>query len=150
MYREAITIAIIVPDEDGNLKIKQIEEFIDSKSHLDCGGSQEGTTQGSGTYTARRNRIQPRLMEALQALKVGAAVVMVRLAGTRCRRLSRTASRSSSVTDKSQLRTSMNSRSILPMSRLPNVFETMAKCMFFRVESLAYLEATMRGPRKTR
>ena len=49
MYREAITIAIIVPDEDGNLKIKQIEEFTDSKSHLDCGGSREDTTQGSGS-----------------------------------------------------------------------------------------------------
>ena len=30
VFREGITIATIVPDEEGNLKIKRIEEFIDS------------------------------------------------------------------------------------------------------------------------
>jgi len=35
MIRESIFIAHIVTDEDGNLKIKQIEEFTDSKSLLD-------------------------------------------------------------------------------------------------------------------
>jgi hypothetical protein len=35
MVREMIYIAHIVPDEDGNLKIKTIEEFTDSKSYLD-------------------------------------------------------------------------------------------------------------------
>ena len=35
MTREAIFIIHIVTDEDGSLKIKQIEDFIDSKSHLD-------------------------------------------------------------------------------------------------------------------
>lgn len=33
--RESIYIARIVTDEGGNLKIKQIEEFTDSKAHLD-------------------------------------------------------------------------------------------------------------------
>ncbi|KAF9780782.1 hypothetical protein BJ322DRAFT_1081658 [Thelephora terrestris] len=32
---EAITIAHIVTDEDGTLKIKTLEDFVDSKSHLD-------------------------------------------------------------------------------------------------------------------
>jgi len=35
MTREAITIAHIVTDQDGSLKIKKIEDFIDSKSYLD-------------------------------------------------------------------------------------------------------------------
>lgn len=35
MTYEAIIIAHIVTDEDGSLKIKQIEEFVDSKSFLD-------------------------------------------------------------------------------------------------------------------
>lgn len=34
MNRESIFIGHIVTDEDGNLKIKQIEEFTDSKAHL--------------------------------------------------------------------------------------------------------------------
>ena len=33
--RESILINHIVTDEDGSLKIKQVEEFTDSKSHLD-------------------------------------------------------------------------------------------------------------------
>ena len=33
--RESIYIAQTVTDEDGSLKIKQIEEFTDSKAHLD-------------------------------------------------------------------------------------------------------------------
>jgi hypothetical protein len=33
--RESICIAQIVTDEDGSLKIKQLEDFTDSKSHLD-------------------------------------------------------------------------------------------------------------------
>lgn len=33
--RESIIIAHIVTDEDGSLKIKQVEEFMDSKAHLD-------------------------------------------------------------------------------------------------------------------
>jgi len=33
--RESIYIAQIIVDEDGSLKIKQMEEFTDSKSHLD-------------------------------------------------------------------------------------------------------------------
>jgi len=32
---EAITIAHVVTDEDGSLKIKKIEEFIDSKTFLE-------------------------------------------------------------------------------------------------------------------
>ena len=35
MIREAILIVHIATDEDGSLKIRQIEDFIDSKSHLD-------------------------------------------------------------------------------------------------------------------
>jgi hypothetical protein len=35
MNRESIFIGNIVTDEDGSLKIKQIEEFTDSKSYLD-------------------------------------------------------------------------------------------------------------------
>ena len=35
MTYEAINILHIVTDEDGSLKIKKIEEFIDSKSYLD-------------------------------------------------------------------------------------------------------------------
>ena len=35
MIREAILIVHIATGEDGSLKIKQIEDFIDSKSHLD-------------------------------------------------------------------------------------------------------------------
>ena len=33
--RETITIAHIVTDEDGSLKIKQVEEFVDTKDELD-------------------------------------------------------------------------------------------------------------------
>jgi hypothetical protein len=33
--REAISIIHIVTDEDGSLKIKLLEEFVDSKSQLD-------------------------------------------------------------------------------------------------------------------
>ena len=33
--RESIFIDHIVTDDDGSLKIKHVEEFIDSKSHLD-------------------------------------------------------------------------------------------------------------------
>ena len=33
--RESIMIDHIVTDEDGSLKIKQVEEFTDSKVHLD-------------------------------------------------------------------------------------------------------------------
>jgi hypothetical protein len=33
--RESIFIADIVTDEDGSLKIKQLEEFTDSKAELD-------------------------------------------------------------------------------------------------------------------
>ena len=36
MNHEGITIAHIVPDGDGNLKIKTLEDFIDSKTHLDA------------------------------------------------------------------------------------------------------------------
>ena len=35
MYHEAIFIVHVVTDEDGSLKIKQIEEFADSKAELD-------------------------------------------------------------------------------------------------------------------
>jgi len=35
MNRESIFIGHIVTDEDGNLKIRHIEEFTDSKAHLD-------------------------------------------------------------------------------------------------------------------
>jgi len=35
MNRESIFIGHIVTDGDGSLKIKQIEEFTDSKAHLD-------------------------------------------------------------------------------------------------------------------
>lgn len=35
MIRESIFIGHIVTDEDGSLKIKQIEEFTDSKAYLD-------------------------------------------------------------------------------------------------------------------
>ena len=35
MNREMILIAHIVTDEGGNLKIKEIEEFTDSKAYLD-------------------------------------------------------------------------------------------------------------------
>ena len=35
MVYEAIDITDVEKDEDGNLKIKQIQEFIDSKSFLD-------------------------------------------------------------------------------------------------------------------
>ena len=35
MYHEAIFITQVVTDEDGSLKIKQIEEFTDSKAELD-------------------------------------------------------------------------------------------------------------------
>ena len=34
MIRESIFIGHIVADEDGNLKIKQMEEFTDSKAYL--------------------------------------------------------------------------------------------------------------------
>jgi hypothetical protein len=33
--RESIFIADIVPDEDGNLKIKKLEDFTDSKAEYD-------------------------------------------------------------------------------------------------------------------
>ena len=33
--RESIYILYIVTDEDGSLKIKQLEDFTDSKTHLD-------------------------------------------------------------------------------------------------------------------
>jgi len=36
--RESILIAQIVTDDDGSLKIKQIEEFTDSKGHVDMLG----------------------------------------------------------------------------------------------------------------
>lgn len=36
MTYEAISIAHIVTDEDGNLKIKQFEQFVDSKTYLDA------------------------------------------------------------------------------------------------------------------
>lgn len=36
VFREAIVIATIVTDNDGGLKIKRIEEFIDSKGHLEA------------------------------------------------------------------------------------------------------------------
>ena len=35
MTRESILIARVVPDEDGSLKIQRLEEFTDSKAHLD-------------------------------------------------------------------------------------------------------------------
>ena len=35
LTRESITIAHIVTDEDGNLKIKHVEDFADSKAHFD-------------------------------------------------------------------------------------------------------------------
>jgi len=35
MNRESIFIGHIVTDEDGSLKIRRIEEFTDSKAHLD-------------------------------------------------------------------------------------------------------------------
>lgn len=35
MIREMILIVHIVPDEDGSLKIKTLEEFTDSKGYLD-------------------------------------------------------------------------------------------------------------------
>ena len=35
MNRESIFIGHIVIDEDGSLKIKQMEDFTDSKAHLD-------------------------------------------------------------------------------------------------------------------
>jgi hypothetical protein len=35
MCRESIFIGHIVTDEDGSLKLRQIEEFTDSKAHLD-------------------------------------------------------------------------------------------------------------------
>jgi len=35
VIRESIIIAQIVTDDDGSLKIKQIEDFTDSKSHFD-------------------------------------------------------------------------------------------------------------------
>ena len=35
MTRESIYIAQIVTDDDGSLKIKRIEDFTDSKAHLD-------------------------------------------------------------------------------------------------------------------
>lgn len=35
MNREMILIAQIVTDEDGSLKVKQLEEFTDSKAYLD-------------------------------------------------------------------------------------------------------------------
>jgi len=35
MPYEAITISHIVPDENGDLVIKKIEEFIDSKTYLE-------------------------------------------------------------------------------------------------------------------
>ena len=35
MVRESIFVAHIAPDEEGNLKIKLLEEFTDSKAHLD-------------------------------------------------------------------------------------------------------------------
>ena len=35
MIRESIFILDIVADEDGSLKIKRMEEFTDSKAHLD-------------------------------------------------------------------------------------------------------------------
>lgn len=35
MNRESISIIHFVTDEDGSLKIKQIEEFIDTKTYFD-------------------------------------------------------------------------------------------------------------------
>ena len=35
MVREMILIVEIVPDQDGSLKIKTLEEFTDSKAYLD-------------------------------------------------------------------------------------------------------------------
>lgn len=35
LKREAILIAHVVTDDDGSLKIKQIEEFVDTKSQLE-------------------------------------------------------------------------------------------------------------------
>jgi len=35
LTRESTTTAHIVADEDGNLKVKQMEEFTDSTAHLD-------------------------------------------------------------------------------------------------------------------
>lgn len=35
MTRESIFIGHMVADDEGNLKIKRIEEFTDSKGHLD-------------------------------------------------------------------------------------------------------------------
>ena len=35
MNRESIFIAHIATDEDGSLKVKQIEDFTDSKAYLD-------------------------------------------------------------------------------------------------------------------
>ena len=45
--RESILIDHIVTDEDGSLKIKQVEEFTDSKSHLDF-------IQAMGAATAKK------------------------------------------------------------------------------------------------
>jgi hypothetical protein len=36
MNRELISIAYIISDENGSLKIKRIEEFTDSRAELDC------------------------------------------------------------------------------------------------------------------
>ena len=35
MSRESIFIGHVVTDEDGSLKLKQVEEFTDSKTYLD-------------------------------------------------------------------------------------------------------------------
>ena len=46
--RESIFIEHIVTDEDGSLKVKRLEEFTDSKTHLDFMQAIAAATAGKG------------------------------------------------------------------------------------------------------
>ena len=85
-------------------------------SSLQCDDSEESESEVAGDDGGESS-----------AALVATEMEVVGWAGMRWMRESRTRRRSASVTAKSQSRTSMNSRSILPMSRLPKVPETIAQ-----------------------
>lgn len=88
----------------------------------------------------------------------GAARVWMKVRDVRCEceerataeRLSWWLRRSLSVMPSSKSRTSRNSRSMRPTSRLPKTPVHKAQWTFFSVESFKYFEATMIAPRNTR
>jgi hypothetical protein len=50
--RESIYITTLVTDEDGNLKIKQSEEFTDSKAYLDLFNAAAEAKAGGASLAA--------------------------------------------------------------------------------------------------